>query len=206
MTNRSAAVGPGFGAAVLAGGASRRMGHDKATTDVGGRLMAQRVAAAAGSAGAVVVVQIGGPPSGLTRLEDRWPGEGPLGGIVTALCHARRNALAWWLIVACDLPLLDAPTIDALYRSTPDRAGRPAPDVVVAVTDRREPLCAMWRVDSVAAPLEAAFAAGERSVTAALATLAIAGLVVADVAVAADALHNVNTPNDLDHARRIVDP
>jgi molybdopterin-guanine dinucleotide biosynthesis protein A len=77
-----------FGA-VLCGGASR-MGVDKATIPVDGVAMARRVADALAAAGCSPVSAIGGDPAELGRLGldtviDRYPGDGPLGGILTAL-------------------------------------------------------------------------------------------------------------------------
>ena len=46
--------------AVLCGGASRRMGTDKAFVEVGGQPMAERVAAALEEAGCAPVVFVGG--------------------------------------------------------------------------------------------------------------------------------------------------
>ena len=74
-------------AAVLAGGASRRMGRDKATLDVGGvELASLALAAAARVADPVVLVAPEGHPA--RRLATRVvadPGEGPLAALAAAL-------------------------------------------------------------------------------------------------------------------------
>jgi molybdopterin-guanine dinucleotide biosynthesis protein A len=74
-------------AAVLAGGASRRMGRDKATMAVGGVELASRVlAAAAQVADPVVLVAPDGHPA--RRLAARAvtdPGQGPLAALAAAL-------------------------------------------------------------------------------------------------------------------------
>ena len=74
-------------AAVLAGGASRRMGRDKATMAVGGVELAARVlAAAAQVADPVVLVAPEGHPA--RRLADRVvtdPASGPLAALAAAL-------------------------------------------------------------------------------------------------------------------------
>lgn len=176
-------------AAVLAGGASRRMGTDKAVVTVGGVAMSRRVADAARRAGIVDVVQIGGAAGELEVIADRWPGAGPLGGVITALAW---SPTPWVLVIACDLPHLDASTIGSLLGP----AG-PGVDVVVGVTDRREPLCALWCVDRALEQLADAFAGGERAVHAVL-----GGLAVAEVAVDGRAVQNVNSPDDLAMARR----
>ena len=78
--------------AVLAGGASRRMGVDKAFIEIDGAAMVERAAAALRAAGAADVVVVGGDAArlgalGLTAVPDRYPGQGPLGAVITAL-HA----------------------------------------------------------------------------------------------------------------------
>jgi molybdopterin-guanine dinucleotide biosynthesis protein A len=80
----------GVAGAVLMGGASRRMGRDKALVEVDGLPMASRVAAALTAAGCRSAVAVGGDAAvharlGLSSVPDRWPGEGPLGAIVTVL-------------------------------------------------------------------------------------------------------------------------
>jgi molybdopterin-guanine dinucleotide biosynthesis protein A len=171
--------------AVLTGGSSRRMGTDKAQVHVDGRPMAMRVADALAAGGAVRVITVGGAPRGwgLDHVADRYPGQGPLGGVITAL-----SALVqpWVVIAACDLAWLDAATVRALV----DRRGQA--DVVVARTDRREPLCALWSRQGCLGALEAVFAAGERAMGRSWADLSVTELMVAS-----RALTNVNTPEDL---------
>lgn len=180
---------------VLAGGRSRRFGRDKAVEPVDGVAMAARVAAALRAAGAADVVAVGGDVDrlgalGLTVWPDDAPGEGPLGGIVTALDRAGAAGHAVAVVVPCDLPWLDAPTVAAVVAGL-----GAAPDAAVAmgVTERgREPLVAAWRVAAGAPVLAGAFAAGERAVHRALGPLA-----VVEVAVAATAVRNVNQEADL---------
>ena len=83
------AIGPLVGA-VLAGGASTRMGSDKAFIEIEGVPMVARAAAALTAAGVAGVLVVGGDAArlgelGLLAVGDRHPGEGPLGGVITAL-------------------------------------------------------------------------------------------------------------------------
>ena len=83
------AIGPCMGA-VLAGGASTRMGTDKAFIEIDGVPMVARAAAALTAAGVAAVLVVGGDEArlgelGLLAVPDRHPGEGPLGGVITAL-------------------------------------------------------------------------------------------------------------------------
>lgn len=171
--------------AVLVGGASRRMGRDKALVEVEGVPMASRVAAALDAAGAREVVLIGGTDRRLSRrhVADAHPGEGPLGGVLTALAASDADLV---VVTACDLPWLDAGTVRALLE------GLGAADVAFARTDRREPLCAVWRRSSAAPALARAFDTGERAIH-----RAVGGLRVVDIEVGLRALTNVNTPDDL---------
>lgn len=177
--------------AVLCGGASTRMGRDKALVPIDGQAMAVRVAGALRAAGCDPVVAIGGDAValgalGLAVVPDGWPGEGPLGGVVTALSsHPGADAVA---VVACDTPWMTPDSIELLVDAL---AGTPAADAAIAVTDRIEPLCVVWRRSALPA-MRAAFLAGERRVHAALASLH-----VVDVVVHAGDLRNVNSPDDL---------
>ncbi len=176
--------------AVLTGGASRRMGQDKAVLAVLGVPLAAHVASVVRSAGAEPVVAIGGDRArlaeiGLETVDDRWPGEGPLGGLLTALRWSPAPRL---MAVACDLPWLDVTTIELLTGADSGDS-----DVVMAFTDRLEPLCAVWDVERSAPPLQAAFDSGERSIR-----RAIRGLPVRRVElVESGPLRDVDEPGDL---------
>lgn len=174
------------------------MGRDKALLEVDGVAMATRVAGAIAARGCHPVVAIGGDAAGLASvgldvIADRWPGQGPLGGILTALEWARScvPATGRVLAVATDLPWLDALTVDALLA----HRGRTDLDVVVATTDRLEPLCALWWPSAVTTIADR-FAAGERAVHAVLAALRCL-----EVEVAPESLTNVNSPADLRRRR-----
>jgi len=171
--------------AVLVGGKSRRMGRPKSLIEIDGLAMARRVATAMGRAGCTSVVAIGPAElaAGLEHVDDLHPGEGPLGGILTAL-HAADGAAV--LVAACDLPWIDAASLAMLVE-----VGGRGEDVVVARSSRLEPLCALWQ-PSAAPKLQVVFGAGERAVHRALLTLA-----VAEVALPDSVLTNVNAPEDL---------
>ena len=172
---------------VLCGGVSRRMGVDKATLLVDGVAMARRVADALALAGCRPVVAIGGKPGdlgsfGLECIADLHPGEGPLGGILTALSQASGGPVA---VLACDLPDIEATTVAKLIESLGEHHS------AMAHSDRAEPLCAVWS-PSAAPLLQARFELGERALH-----RAIDGLDIVWVDVPKHELRNVNTPADL---------
>ncbi len=163
--------------AVLAGGASRRMGVDKALIKIDGVPLVQHAAKALTEAGVDEVVVVGGDPERLRALElryvpDRFPHQGPLGGIVTALDALDTYggpATEGVITSPCDVisPSTQvARAVRATLRAfaltidTPQH-GRSV-DVVVPVTQEPQWLHAVWRRRSRVA-LEAAFDRGVRA-------------------------------------------
>ncbi len=108
--------GPVIGA-VLCGGRSRRFGSDKALARFGSSTVGERVVAALRQSGVDPVVAIGGQIGdrlGIPTVHDLRPGDGPLGGLATALLWARNGSV---LMVPCDVPLLSAAHIGLLLAS-----------------------------------------------------------------------------------------
>lgn len=175
--------------AVLCGGASRRMGRDKALLPVDGVPMAARLASTLRLAGCAQVVAIGGAAEpladlGLDVVADLHPGEGPLGGVISAL-EQFPDATAV-VVVACDLPWLSSESVAAVLAAL-------AADVLAVVgrTDRVQPLVGAWRPATLPI-LVARFTSGERRLRAVLEEL---GVVSVDLP--PGELANVNTPDDL---------
>ena len=183
---------PAFSGAVLTGGASRRMGRDKALVEVGGRPLAVGVAEVLLDAGADEVFTVGGDLDalralGLQALADDHPGEGPLGGLLTAL---RRASNAMVAVLACDLPALEPQVIRRVVAALD--ADTHAVCAVPVRDGRLEPLHGAWR-RSGRPQLQAAFDQGERAMHRAVAPLAVVEVLGIDPAVLADA----NSPADL---------
>lgn len=155
-------VAPTFDGAVLCGGDSRRMGRDKALVEVGGEPMAARVAAALRTAGAERVTAVGGDGDalrsvGLDFAADRWPGEGPLGGLISALGTAGSGSIV--AVVSCDLLRPDPAELARLVALVDSSEA----DAVIPLVDGRPQwLHGVWR-RRVSAILEDVFASGERS-------------------------------------------
>ncbi len=177
---------------VLVGGRSSRMGRDKALLPYRGRALVESVASTvADAAGAAVLV---GTPEiyggyGYSAIPDLYPGEGPLGGILTALAHSRSD---WNLVVACDMPGLNGDVLRRLFASVEDAV--PGAVLPVGPSGRAEPLCALYHISARVA-LERAFERGIRKVVDALETVPIHRIAVPDAAV----FDNVNTPEDWAH-------
>ncbi|MBO0731648.1 MAG: formate dehydrogenase accessory sulfurtransferase FdhD [Acidimicrobiaceae bacterium] len=126
---------------LLTGGASRRMGRDKATlVGPAGETLARYVASLLRGV-ADPVLEVGPGRSGLQAVADDRPGGGPLAAVATG---ARALHQRGWrgpvLLVATDLPALDDGTLAWL-------AGHPAPGAVVpTVGGRHQPLCARYQL------------------------------------------------------------
>jgi molybdopterin-guanine dinucleotide biosynthesis protein A len=93
---------------VLAGGASRRMGRDKAALVLEGETLLARVIRRLESATREVVV-VGSPERtqlapGARVVPDARPGLGPLGGIYSGLLA---STTPYAFVVACDMPFLN---------------------------------------------------------------------------------------------------
>jgi molybdopterin-guanine dinucleotide biosynthesis protein A len=87
---------------------------------------------------------------------DKAPGQGPLGGILTALEDARLSTRgtvggddAVVLVVACDMPLITTSFIELLLKK--HEAGRPDITVPCDADGRVHPLCAIYSVSCLSA-------------------------------------------------------
>ncbi len=122
---------------VLAGGASARMGRDKALLEVDGRTLIARAVQKLEEAGVPVVVARGerAPLPGIRTVPDGG-GRGPAAGILGAAhAVAARSGL---LVLACDLPLVPVPLLKLLLH-------QPGDWVVPRWERGIEPLCALYR-------------------------------------------------------------
>jgi len=184
-----------FTGVVLTGGGSTRMGQDKSLLQVNGRALASVVAAALTEAGATEVLAVGGNLTSLAALAeidhaipDEFPGEGPLGGILTALRSASNDVV---VVLACDTPGMDAETPAALVECL-----RNSPDAAVAyalIDDRAQPLTAAWNRVAALPVLRDAFDRGERAPRSVFPQLNV----VEVTALSALAVDDVDHPDDL---------
>jgi molybdopterin-guanine dinucleotide biosynthesis protein A len=197
---------PDIAGIVLAGGASRRMGTDKAALRMpDGEVLLDRAVRHLTEAGADEVVVATGTAGRLGELpwtevgDGAHAGRGPLAGLLAALsllAGADRPPLA--LVLAVDLPFASPTVLRWLARELAV-TGVPGLLPLAAVAARPQPLHAAYQPAAVAPHLAASLAAGELRV---LRALAAAGAVQVAVPGADRDWHrNVNTPLDLRRAR-----
>ncbi len=190
---------------ILAGGASSRMGREKAFLPLGKTTVIERTASLL--TGHVAPITVIGPYGAFCKLgfktipdstgaEETGEREGPMAGIVTALSFCQTE---WCLILACDLPYLKEKWLVALLTQTKTAEA----DAIVPRTARGlEPLAAIYRKSCYAKFFED-FQQGVRKVRGTLRCLSIEvadeGL---DPAFAENefVLQNMNTPSEYDAA------
>ena len=181
--------GSEFTVAILIGGDSSRMGTDKAHFEVDGIPMAERVGNAAREAGAHEILLVGSTAARAKKLngiwkKDAYPGEGPLGGVITALRSASHNNV---VVLSCDMPFLTPAVVSSLVGGLTDA------QAAVGRTDRLNWLCSAWDKSECLKTLESVWKRKERAVHRAAVLLD-----VMEVPVPAVAVRNINSPADLE--------
>jgi molybdopterin-guanine dinucleotide biosynthesis protein A len=187
-------------AAVLLGGASRRMGRDKAHVALGGVALATRVARVLDGLFEELWLVGGDPPAEAPgrRVPDPEGAACGLRGLVGGLAAATAERV---LVVATDLPLVTPELLLALV------AWPEADAVVPRPREGSQPLCALYRREVVLPVARARLAAGALELQALLAAVTTSFLEPADLAPLdphGAALLNVNTPEDLAHAESLL--
>jgi molybdopterin-guanine dinucleotide biosynthesis protein A len=182
-------------AALLTGGASTRMGRDKAHLPVAGMPAAERLARGLAGLFEELLLVGGDPPEGAPGRRVADP-EGPrcaLRGVVGALAAARAPRV---LVLATDLLALSPDLVLALVAA-------PEADAVVPRSGGRlHPLCALYRREVVLPVARAHLAEGRLPLQALLEALRverIEGEELAAVDPEGLALANANTPEALSH-------
>lgn len=133
---------------VLAGGKSRRMGRDKALLQRNGQSQLQYAVALLEGVTERVFVSVRREQDDTERsrfatIVDRYDAIGPVAGILSAMDE---YPTADWLVVACDLPNLDAGTLEFLVAQRgPDK---PFTAFVSSHDGLPEPLCAIYAAGS----------------------------------------------------------
>lgn len=141
-------------AIVLCGGRSTRMGRDKGELAFGGETIVQRIIRIAGTIADRVIVA-GRRDQHAASVHDAVEDQGPLAGIAAGL---RSSTTDLNLVIACDMPLINAAVLQRLVEEIGDH------DACVAVVDgHASALCGVYR-SRIAGDAEALLAAGERRV------------------------------------------
>ena len=166
-------------AVVLAGGASRRMGRDKATLPYGDRTLIEYIVSVVRQRCAPIFV-IAAPGQPLPDLDaevlrDAVRGVGPLVATGRGLRAAAEAGAQRAFVCAVDMPYLDPALVDLLL----DYAKNLPADVVLPWDGRDHYLAALYRTCLVER-IDALVAAGERSMTALVNTVDAQRIVVAD--------------------------
>ncbi|MFM9265964.1 molybdenum cofactor guanylyltransferase [Tychonema sp. BBK16] len=137
---------------VLAGGQSSRMGRDKALLEIEGKCLLVRSCEVAANLTSEVYVMTAWPDRYRSTLTNKCqflveydPGSGPLIALSQGLTQITTE---WILLLACDLPLLDAQIIQHWV----DRLTAVPPSTLAVVpyqNSRWEPLCGFYRQQSL---------------------------------------------------------
>jgi molybdopterin-guanine dinucleotide biosynthesis protein A len=185
---------------VLAGGKSTRMGRDKAALSLDGRTLLETALAAVRSVAKEAFIL--GPPeiysSYGTTIADIFPGCGPLSGIHAALSHTKTR---FNLIIAVDTPFLCTEFLAYLVQRAMQSSSMVATPEIAGYL---EPVCAVYSVDFLPVA-EEALRRGDHKITPLFPkekTLVITETELARFAFTAEMFENLNTPEDLERARR----
>lgn len=144
---------------IQAGGASSRMGEDKALKLFLGRPLIQRVIDRLKPVADEIIITTNRPADyeflGLRLMPDLKPGRGALGGLYTAIASATHPLTA---VVACDMPFASSIFFEGARRLMVSSEA----DVVIAKTDEGyEPLHALYRRETCLPAIESAIVADQ---------------------------------------------
>lgn len=184
---------------VLAGGKSSRMGEDKSIVQWHGKEQRYYVADMLTAFCKEVFIscrkeQTNAIDKNYKVIEDELDNAGPLGAIVSAF-HRNRNCA--WVVIACDLPLLDKQTIQYLIQNRDENC--------IATTFQSpndglpEPLVSIWETDALPL-LETALSEGRYSPQKILTKAKVKLLDSRKTS----ALMNVNTPEEKEIAMQFI--
>ena len=149
---------------IQAGGASSRMGEDKALKPFLGHPLIQRVIDRLSPIADEMIVTTNHPEDygflGLRLCPDLKPGRGALGGLYTAVASASQPLVA---VVACDMPFASPTLLEAAGRLLVQEQA----DVVIAKSEQGyEPIHAVYRRATCLPAIESAIEADQWKVIA----------------------------------------
>lgn len=188
---------------ILTGGASSRMGTNKALLHLGGKQFVERIACALRQVSRSVSI-VGGKDEtdalGLPGVPDVYPQWGALGGLHAALVACRAE---WAAVVACDLPFVTGELFVRLAHL------RENFDAVIPVQNdgRPQPLCALYRRAPCLSVAQELIESGERRPRTLLHTVNTRRVMtdeLTDLDGSSYFFMNINTPEDYEQARKAV--
>lgn len=180
---------------ILAGGQSRRFNSPKWRAKINGKTLLDRSTGLCRSLfeESYVVAKKGmktHPPPEVTDSADVYS---PLAGIVAALGHSKRD---WNFILSCDMPLVTAREINKMWR-----AAGPGVEMVVPETKKGvQPLCAFYST-SLLTRCKRMMSEREYALYRLIESSRVE---VLDFSAGEDVFFNVNTREDLRHARSLL--
>lgn len=186
--------------AILAGGEGRRIGGGKPLRLLGGQTLLGRSIAQARQWSDCIAVVVRSPEQAgeadVALIADRPGIDGPLAGVAAALEWARAAHSAAVLTIPADMPFLPADLCSRLERRRPDG------QVALASSDgRTHPVCALWPVGALA-ELQSFLRLGRASLQGFAQAV---GCATAEWPCEPfDPFFNVNRPEDLEQAERIL--
>jgi molybdopterin-guanine dinucleotide biosynthesis protein A len=190
---------------IQAGGASKRMGQDKALIPFLGRPLIQRVIQRVGGLGDELVINTNRPEAygflNLPLYPDVIPERGALGGLYTALMTARHPLVA---VIACDMPFAH-PGLLAEERRLLEESGC---DGVIPITVHgTEPFHAVYRRETCLLLVKAALDAGKWRVDSWFGEASLKFMPMEDILKFDPyglVFRNVNTPDELREAEQLA--
>jgi len=206
---------------IQAGGASSRMGEDKALKPFLGRPLIQRVIERLAPIADELIVTTNRPEDysfltdpevfakhavnarlrNLRLISDLKPGRGALGGLYTAIASAAHPVVA---VVACDMPFASAKLIEAASRLLVQNEA----DVVIPKSEEGyEPLHAIYRRATCLPAIESAIEADQWKVIAWFPQVKVRMLTAEEIKGSDPdglAFWNVNTPEEFAKAEKLA--
>lgn len=191
---------------VLVGGESRRMGEDKASADLAGKPLVERVLDVVRPLFAEIYIgaheeSASGELYGLPVIVDTLPGRGPALGVCAAL---DKVSLEKVFIVSCDLPMLSTEVIEYLAKESEGF------DAVVPMIDgRAQTTCAIYS-RACLAPLEERVSSNEKGgrgltrfleETEGLKVRYVTEVELKNIENSVESFVDVDTPEDLEEAK-----
>ncbi|KGE20334.1 molybdenum cofactor guanylyltransferase [Paenibacillus wynnii] len=145
---------------LLAGGASRRMGVNKALLEIGGVPLISNISSELSAVAHTVMISCSEKDKdsdtyrflGLPIITDTYAGLGPLGGLHAGLSHSQTE---WNAVVACDLPFVTKELLQHIFNRAGNAESNVQAIVPVAANGKVQPLLAMYHIN-VLPSLEAA--------------------------------------------------